>query len=225
MDLARFFNVFLIMLLLSLFSTPACKLGTLGGSDGEVEEPENLSLASLSSSQIAISWEDNSSNEDGFTVERAEDEGGAPGSWSVVAQVDADIENYSDSGLNEARVYWYRVFARSTELGDSKKAGPKSAETRLGEALNFEVLELGDDSIEISWSDNSDFEEGYIIERAEDQGDAPGTWTELVELGEDTESHIDDTVSPNDTYWYRVYAFSSEYQDSNYTSHLFAGAN
>ena len=44
--------------------------------------PSGLTATAVAGDEIDLSWTDNSSNEDGFKVERALDVGGVPGSWS-----------------------------------------------------------------------------------------------------------------------------------------------
>jgi List-Bact-rpt repeat protein len=62
----------------------------------------SFSLASAAS--ITLSWQDNSTNEDGFKIER-----GVSGSYAVIASVGANTRAYTDSGLLAATTYCYRV--------------------------------------------------------------------------------------------------------------------
>ena len=65
--------------------------------------------------QLTLTWTDNSSDEDGFAVER---EIGSAGTFTQVATVGPDVASYIDSGLDSATVYCYRVRAFNT-VGDS----------------------------------------------------------------------------------------------------------
>ena len=69
--------------------------------------PGNLSAASLSSSQIALTWLDNSSNETGFRLERS-----ANGiNWSEFAVVGSNVTSFTDTGLTGSTTYQYRARA------------------------------------------------------------------------------------------------------------------
>lgn len=57
---------------------------------------------------LAMSWTDNASDEDGFTVERRD---GAGGSFQVVATLGPDVSAYVDSGVTAGGAYCYRVRA------------------------------------------------------------------------------------------------------------------
>jgi subtilisin family serine protease len=90
--------------------------------------PSNLAAAATSSSQINLSWTDNSYNETGFKIERKI---GATGTYSQVATVGANVTTYSDTGLNGSTTYYYRVRAYKT-AGDSSYSNEASATTPGG---------------------------------------------------------------------------------------------
>jgi hypothetical protein len=71
--------------------------------------PTNLAATAVSSSQINLSWTDNSNNETGFKVERSKNGNG--NSFSQIATVGANVTTYSNTGLSRATKYYYRVRA------------------------------------------------------------------------------------------------------------------
>ncbi|ELR71172.1 Fibronectin, type III domain protein [Fulvivirga imtechensis AK7] len=83
--------------------------GTSNGGSTSVAAPSGLSASAASSSQINLSWNDNSNNETGFTIQRAS--GG--GSYSTIATVGANTTSYSNTGLSANTTYSYRVRAYS----------------------------------------------------------------------------------------------------------------
>lgn len=75
------------------------------------------SVTSISPSvSISISWTDNSSNEDGFRVERKT---GTGGTYASIGTTAANVTSLTDSTAVVGTEYYYRVFATSTTLGDS----------------------------------------------------------------------------------------------------------
>ena len=67
------------------------------------------------SSEIKLTWKDNSDNEDCFIIERALDNGGVPSIQDVIVDaVTADSVSYVDKGLNPGTTYWHRVRAVNT---------------------------------------------------------------------------------------------------------------
>ena len=73
-----------------------------------------VSLATLSAAEVTLSWNDNSSNETGFRVERSTD----GSSFSVLGTVAADVTAYIDETTQPSSTYWYRVCAWN-EFGSS----------------------------------------------------------------------------------------------------------
>lgn len=90
--------------------------------------PSGLSATTLSSSQIDLSWADNSSNETGFEIERA---ASSTGPWTQIATVGANVTTYSNTGLAASTTYYYRVRATNT-AGDSANSSVASATTLAG---------------------------------------------------------------------------------------------
>src|SRR5262252_3320518 len=56
--------------------------------------PSNLAATAVSASQINLSWQDNSSNESGFIIQRAPT---STGSWTQIATVGANMTTYANS--------------------------------------------------------------------------------------------------------------------------------
>lgn len=84
--------------------------------NGALNKPTGLTATTLSASSIRLDWTDNSSNEDGFKIERKL---GELGSYIQIASVGADVVSYTDSGLDGNNYYYYRVRAYSSVNGDS----------------------------------------------------------------------------------------------------------
>ncbi len=77
-------------------------------SPGGLTAPSNLAATAVSSTQTDLAWTDNSSNETGFRIERKT---GATGTWAQIATTGANVVSYSNSGLTDGTVYYYRVQA------------------------------------------------------------------------------------------------------------------
>ena len=67
-----------------------------------------------SASQISLAWNDNSTNETGFKIERSSD----GGSFAQIATVGANVVTYIDANIPASTTYWYRVRATNGS-GDS----------------------------------------------------------------------------------------------------------
>lgn len=67
--------------------------------------PTNLVATVISSTQINLSWKDNSTTETGFKIERKV----GSGNYSVISNGTTDVTVYRDSGLLASTSYTYRV--------------------------------------------------------------------------------------------------------------------
>ena len=85
--------------------------------------PSNLTAPAVSSTQINLTWQDNSNNEDNFVVERK-----TTGSFSVIATLPANTASYSNTGLKKNTTYTYRVKATNAG-GSSAYSNEASAKT------------------------------------------------------------------------------------------------
>jgi len=89
--------------------------------------PSDLVATATSSSQIDLTWTDNSGNEDGFSIERSPDSS----NWAQIASVGANVTDYSDTGLEPDTTYYYRVLSYNTS-GNSDYSETASATTFAG---------------------------------------------------------------------------------------------
>jgi hypothetical protein len=76
--------------------------------------PSDLSLTTVSATEIELIWTDNSNDEIGFKIERSPDQE----NWTVVATTAADVTRYRDTDLTANTRYYYRLRAIN-DTGDS----------------------------------------------------------------------------------------------------------
>ena len=86
--------------------------------------PSALVATAASSSQINLGWMDNSSDEDGFKIERCQ--GAGCTSFVQIGQTGPNNTSYLDSGLAGGTTYLYRVRAFNS--------GGNSAYSKIGRA-------------------------------------------------------------------------------------------
>jgi large repetitive protein len=96
---------------------------TVQSTDAPPTAPSVLTAQVISKSQIDLSWDDNSGNEDGFRIERLN---GA--SYSEIATVGRNVRVFSNTGLSANKSYSYRVRAFNMR-GNSAYSNVVSAKT------------------------------------------------------------------------------------------------
>jgi len=199
--------------------------GTLVAKEIEVEEdaatppapvtvpgaPSALSASAESATRVNLSWTDNSNNESGFHVQRAADSGFSTG--LVTFSVAANVTTYSDTTVAAGTTYYYRVTAYNS-AGDSAAttasvttpSAPPTVTIPTG-PTGLTAAASSATQVNLSWSDNSNNETGFHVQRATNGGFSVGLATFSVAANVTTYSDM--TVTAGTTYYYRVTAYNS----------------
>jgi hypothetical protein len=72
-----------------------------------VEAPTLLTATVISDTRIDLAWTDNTTNEDGYSIERSPDNA----TWAEIDTVLADVITYSDTTCVAGTLYYYQVRA------------------------------------------------------------------------------------------------------------------
>jgi regulation of enolase protein 1 (concanavalin A-like superfamily) len=86
------------------------------GSGVTVNAPTNLAVNSPSSSEVDLSWSDNSNNETGFKVMRKT---GAGGTYSTIFTTNANAITYQDMSVVAGNTYFYEIVATTGSVDSS----------------------------------------------------------------------------------------------------------
>jgi hypothetical protein len=91
-------------------------------------QPTNMVATAVSSSQIDLTWTDNASGtsqEDNYIVQRSK---ASDSGWTTLSTEAQDATSYSDTGLAEKEIYWYRVYGTNV-IGDGDVSSSDSDQT------------------------------------------------------------------------------------------------
>ena len=172
--------------------------------------PTDLALTPISDQLIELNWVDNCEFEHGFIIERGED----GGEFEEIAEVNAYETTYTDSLLIYGILYSYRVKA-FTFFNESDYTNEATVATIFPIPNNLVTEVISVNSISLSWDDNCDFEEGYILMCSENGGG----FYEVVTLGENVTSFTHEDLTYGSDFTYYVYAFTS-LNISNYSDYV-----
>jgi hypothetical protein len=169
--------------------------------------PSSLAATAISASQIDLSWQDNSTNERGFRVQRRS----SGSNWSDVATVHANIDRYSNSGLTARTTYFYRVVAVGLDGVVSDYSNETSATTLGGTVVKPKAptklvpRAVSSTQVNLTWRDNSANEMGFRIERKV----GTGAWVAVGEATANASSFANPGLTANTSYRYRVLAYNA----------------
>jgi hypothetical protein len=165
--------------------------------------PANLRGGVTSSTQVTLTWTDNSVNETAFAIERSTD--GV--NFTLIAWTPRNATSFTDSGLTTGSTYYYRVKATGT-LGDSGYSNVVGltvvAPPAPAAPSNLTASASVRGQISLTWTDNSNNEVGFRVYRSLDGN----TWTLISTVGTNGTSFTDTGLTPGTTYFYRVRSFN-----------------
>lgn len=172
-----------VLMVIAPRGCPKSRKDTKAGSSGAwpgINAPTNLIANTISPYQIDLSWNDNSNNNSGFSIERKE---GAGGTWIEIIQI-GDIGSYSDNSVTPFITYYYRVRAFNTipdYSGYSNEASalPILPTWRAMAAGDSHSLALNNDGTLWAWGNNQNGQSGI--------GYDPATTTNPTQLGIETD--------------------------------------
>ena len=163
--------------------------------------PSGLTITSLLSNKVSLSWTDNSGDESGFKIQRKK---GATGTYADIRTTGANVTSYTDndSALRDGTLYYYRVCATNA-AGDSAFSNEVSGTTPLAKPTSATATAVSSSQINLTWIDNSASETGYKIER---KRTLTGTYAQIAQVGANVQSYSDHGLDSNTKYYYRVRA-------------------
>lgn len=169
--------------------------------------PSNLQASATGASTIRLTWDDNSNNESGFHIEISL----SPSTGFIQTAINpAGTTELLIDNLAENTTYYFRVRAFNSE-GTSEYSRLASATTYLGQSLPASPSNLwasadGSSSIQLSWRDNSQDEQGFKIEQSLSPS---GGFTTVTTVGANVTTTIVSGLSAGTTYHFRVHAYNS----------------
>jgi len=169
--------------------------------------PGGLTVTGVSTNQINLAWIDNSTNEDGFNLERSTN----GGNYGSIAMLAAGVTNYSDTGLAAGTTYFYRVQAFRSCWGNSAYSTSASAVTLVPPAPVTPiglVAVPGNGIINLSWLPSAGAG-SYNLKR----GTASGTETLLVATT--GTAYTNTALANGTTYYYVVSAVNAGGEGNN----------
>jgi len=173
--------------------------------------PSGPSATRISDNQIDLGWADNSNIEDGYRIYRSVDGGG----YSELKTVAANSTSTSDNTTSANHKYQYKIVAYNgtaesdpiyTAVVYTTPAAPSGCAISIG-------------TINVTWNDNSAYEDGFKIERELDGGG----WNLVHTTGANEESWADTSqpTDANEKYQYRVRAYRGALHSAYSTSGAF----
>jgi hypothetical protein len=183
--------------------------------------PSGLAATAISQTQVALKWNDNSKNEDGFRIYRAPRSCTNP--FASIGDVGRDVTSETITGLSPGTTACYRVTAFNA-AGESRPSNSRLVTTPGGGGdppttpTNLQGTFLSLSSVELTWNDSTNEDEYWIaISTVGENGpfeDLPIPISANVTVEPITE------LAPCTDYWFRVRA-KNAHGYSDYSNALY----
>jgi len=168
--------------------------------------PTALTATLAAGPQINLAWKDNASNEAGYVIERAVN-GGA---YAPLITLAANTASYVNTGILPGTTYTYRV----TALNIAGQSASSNVATVIVPAMpvapgNFNAVRgpngTGNNrSVILTWTDNSNNETGFTVQRATNATFTAGLTT--TNVAANTTTLTVTGLSRNTNYYFRIRA-------------------
>ena len=165
--------------------------------------PSGLSATAQSPTSVLLGWTDNANNETGFTIQRA-----TSSNFRTVTTftTGANVATFTDTTAAAVTTYYYRVRATNA-AGNSAWSNTASVTTPSpfpATPSGLTATAQSSTSVLLGWTDNSNNETGFTIQRSTTTTfpASPTTFT----VGANVVTFTDTTATALTTYYYRVCA-------------------
>ena len=173
--------------------------------------PSNLTVIPISDESVLLAWTDNTGYEDGFKIERDAGSG-----FTEIGQVTSNVTNFIDTGLTYGQSYNYRIAAYTS--ANTSSWATITAATEFPAPSDLTASSVSDSEIELTWTDNTDYETGFKIEC-----DGGSGFTEIATVSADANVYTDSGLTFGQSYDYRVAAITAN-NTSDYSTTVTATA-
>lgn len=185
--------------------------------------PSALAATASGTSTINLTWTDNSSDETGFKLERKTGSGGTYA--EIASSIAANVTSYSNTGLTASTTYFYRLRSYNA-AGNSTYSNEVSATTTAAPPptapSSLTATANGTTAINLSWTDNSNNETGFKLERKTGSG---GTYAEIASsIAANATSYSNTGLTAGTTYFYRLRSYNAS-GNSSYSNEASATTN
>ncbi len=172
-----------------------------------VATPANFTATASSATAVTLSWSNDSAATSGYLIERSVN----GTDFTQINSVGPGVTSYINGKLTTGDTYWYRIRASApsgrsgyTAVASAKPGVISTPPVVIATPTNLKATAASSTSISLTWTDNSNNEAGFKIERSTDGI----TFTQVGTSGANTATFTDTGLIASTAYTYRVRGYS-----------------
>jgi hypothetical protein len=179
-------------------------MNVVKGTAATPSAPSTLAVAVVSTTQLKLTWKDNSGIETGTKIERST---AATSGFTQIATVGANVVTYTASGLASGTRYYFRVRAYNAagNSGYSNTGNNTTKDTIPAGATGLTATATSSAQINLAWACAAGNEDGFKIYRSTDGT----TFAQVATAGINATTYANTGLAPNTLYYYRVYSYNT----------------
>jgi hypothetical protein len=162
--------------------------------------PDELAADAASSTEIDLTWENNSTTATGFTIKRSTDGGST---FTAAGAADGSATTYNDTGLSPGTSYTYEVVA-TTSSESSAPSAPAGTVTLPSSLSSLTATAASSSEVDLSWTDVTGAT-GYET----DSKDSSGNWEEIDAVDAPAAGYADTGLDDGTAHTYQVIPYNS----------------
>ena len=169
--------------------------------------PKNLTIENVSITEKKLIWTYEDRNIEGFKIERRISSGIWDASFPILNK---DIRSFADTTVipDSSFTYEYRLFAFA---GNNQSNGvTKAIKIVFPSPSALQVIANNETTATLSWQDNSNGEEGFLIERSIDNIN----WEFITSTTANSVTFLDNNFPIFEKVYYRISAFLDNYHSA-----------
>jgi len=163
--------------------------------------PVNLNAYSIADTSVVLNWDDNNAFEKGYAISEFSN-----GSYNVIRTLPAGTNTFIYyKQFNVYNLYKFAIHAvRDNYYSEKGYFTPVTISFLPPTGLTFE--HIAQTSIKLKWNDNTTFEKGFIIYRADDQN--VNVFSEIGRVGNNVTEFVSTNLDTARSYLYKISAYT-----------------
>ncbi|MHA1784057.1 MAG: LamG-like jellyroll fold domain-containing protein [Candidatus Helarchaeota archaeon] len=168
--------------------------------NNDLPSPSDLQYDNITISSIKLTWQDNSSGEDGFKIDKKINNSAWIMEYGIVNE---NIQEWNDNNAEINDVLSYRIYTYYLD-NKSQNIETGSIDNILPEPYNVDYEVISPGNIQIFWNYDAIGIQGFIVSRKVDEQ----TWVEnYASVDYVTNQWVDNNLIPGSTHYYKVRAY------------------